>query len=59
MLENIGLRAMPRARVEHVLVVPEVLVDLPPTLARSGPVRLLPHWNGWSHIDSSMRLGSP
>ena len=21
---------------------------LPPTLARSGPLRLEPHWNGWS-----------
>ena len=25
---------------------------LPPTRCRSGPVRLLPHWNGWSQTNS-------
>ncbi len=29
---------------------------LPPTRARSGPVRFEPHWNGWSYMLSAARL---
>ena len=32
---------------------------LPPMRARSGPVRLEPHWKGWSKIESWRRDGSP
>ena len=28
-------------------------VYLPPTRARSGPLRFEPHWNGWSYMLSA------
>ena len=34
----------------------QALEYLPPTRARSGPVRLEPHWNGWSYMLSAARL---